>query len=565
MKNYLYEPYSEEGKSRLILSRVLYGLVGNGDIASNPKSQLTDCHLDVACVPGWNLEADATGYILTDSGNAGCGALLMTTNSSYIGYFLTAKHVTDTALSTMTVSFFHRKKNCGNNAVYPVSTCYNIVKRSSYSDTDMSLLEIMDLPSSEKLAWLGWDRTGYASHGGALIHYPGFVVPAEIAFEYDTFDDYDSDYWEISLDNGHTAHGSSGAPLLDANKRVVGQLRGSLDIGNDDCVKYRKVLGKFSESWGGGGTNSTRLSNWLDPTGTNITIMNTKRRHNPTMSGPATICYGSTGTYTISDLPPNASVQWTLSNETGPYTPALQISGGTCNITNNYAKSYMGTLTASVYWDGYFMTSMSNMITLYSGFYGVYNHGSATNQQITIGNPIWVTKGQQLSVLSPNLVGKDVTHSVTAPSAWQYVGSIGKLNLTYPNISTNNPIIISIQNNTYSPTCDNSYQLIVLPNTLISSHLMNVGFNTGTISVELTPVISEDVDLDNPSALMDFAKGEPLVWMLEVYNATTGEKVFSREVEGTSFTIDTTGWKPGVYVVRAIIGDEVLNEKVIVK
>ena len=61
------------------------------------------------------------------------------------------------------------------------------------------------------------------------------------------------------------------------------------------------------------------------------------------------------------------------------------------------------------------------------------------------------------------------------------------------------------------------------------------------------------------------SKGEPTTWTLEVYNATTGEKVFSREVEGTSFTIDTTGWKPGVYVVRAVIGDEVLNEKVIVK
>ncbi|MBE6257837.1 MAG: hypothetical protein E7103_07760 [Prevotella sp.] len=40
--------------------------------------------------------------------------------------------------------------------------------------------------------------------------------------------------------------------------------------------------------------------------------------------------------------------------------------------------------------------------------------------------------------------------------------------------------------------------------------------------------------------------------------------MFSQTVEGSSFTIDTTGWKPGVYVVRAVIGDEVLNEKVIV-
>ena len=59
-------------------------------------------------------------------------------------------------------------------------------------------------------------------------------------------------------------------------------------------------------------------------------------------------------------------------------------------------------------------------------------------------------------------------------------------------------------------------------------------------------------------------KSEPQEWTLEVFSATTGEKVFSQTVEGSSFTIDTTSWKPGVYVVRAVIGDEVLNEKVVV-
>lgn len=54
-------------------------------------------------------------------------------------------------------------------------------------------------------------------------------------------------------------------------------------------------------------------------------------------------------------------------------------------------------------------------------------------------------------------------------------------------------------------------------------------------------------------------------WTLESYNATTGEKVFGMSVEGTDYSINTTGWKPGVYVVRAIIGNDVLSEKVVVK
>jgi hypothetical protein len=52
---------------------------------------------------------------------------------------------------------------------------------------------------------------------------------------------------------------------------------------------------------------------------------------------------------------------------------------------------------------------------------------------------------------------------------------------------------------------------------------------------------------------------------LEVYNASTGKKVFGKKIGGTFYTIDTTGWEPGVYIIKAIIGEEVLSEKTIVK
>ena len=54
-------------------------------------------------------------------------------------------------------------------------------------------------------------------------------------------------------------------------------------------------------------------------------------------------------------------------------------------------------------------------------------------------------------------------------------------------------------------------------------------------------------------------------WTLDVYNASTGKKVFGKKISGTFYTIDTTGWEPGVYIIKAIIGEEVLSEKTIVK
>ncbi|HNU83421.1 MAG TPA: T9SS C-terminal target domain-containing protein, partial [Thermoanaerobaculia bacterium] len=59
-----------------------------------------------------------------------------------------------------------------------------------------------------------------------------------------------------------TEPGSSGSPLFDPNHRIVGQLHGgSAACGNNLSDYY----GRFSVSWTGGGSNTSRLSNWLDP------------------------------------------------------------------------------------------------------------------------------------------------------------------------------------------------------------------------------------------------------------------------------------------------------------
>ena len=77
-------------------------------------------------------------------------------------------------------------------------------------------------------------------------------------------------------DLGTTEPGSSGSPLFDPNHRVIGQLHGGLAAcGNDDPDWY----GRFSVSWAGGGTNATRLSNWLDPGNTGALTVDTLATH----------------------------------------------------------------------------------------------------------------------------------------------------------------------------------------------------------------------------------------------------------------------------------------------
>ena len=73
---------------------------------------------------------------------------------------------------------------------------------------------------------------------------------------------------------GVTEPGSSGSPLYSQAGRFIGQLHGgpsSCGATGDNLSDY---YGRFSVSWTGGGTNSTRLSNWLDAGGTGATTVN---------------------------------------------------------------------------------------------------------------------------------------------------------------------------------------------------------------------------------------------------------------------------------------------------
>jgi hypothetical protein len=122
--------------------------------------------------------------------------------------------------------------------------------------------------------------------------------------------------------------------LFDQNSRVVGQLHG----GFTGCAPITKYYGRFNLSWTGGGTDATRLSNWLDPVpSTGATTINTIRT--PIISGVTTIC--PTGTYTLSA---GTATSWTV---TSPFIiTASNATSATVTTTDITGQS--GTLTAVV-------------------------------------------------------------------------------------------------------------------------------------------------------------------------------------------------------------------------
>ena len=215
---------------------------------------------------------------------------------------------------------------------------------------------------------------------------------------------------------------------------------------------------------------------------------------------------------------------------------------------------YDGKLTAKVYYGTHHIFSLTRTVNAYQGFRGYYYNGVSTTT-VYGSSPLRALPNTTVNLKSINLVGATVTYTGN-PSSWFFYPSEGRLYIGMPStVNTSIPVHVEYSyGGGINLTFVTAYSVSSISATLHNG-LLNVSLVFDGDENNIIPTLSSDASKISTSI------GE--AWVLEVYNATTGEKVFSQEVDGT-YIIDTTGWKPGVYVVRAVIGDEVLNEKVIV-
>jgi len=209
------------------------------------------------------------------------GALINNTQFDGKSLFLTANHcVSDNERANKTIFYFNHESNgCGNKKEHP----YNFIVsgstlRSNNEYSDFSLLELHSrIPSSYQPYFSGWDKSGTNPVKGVGIHHPAGNLK-KIAIENDPITpnstpSYYGDLgytfavnslWRLNYDEGGVTGGSSGSPLFNDNKKIVGQLLG----GFDGCTA-RKEYGRFSVSWNHGSSPATRLKEWLDPINSN--------------------------------------------------------------------------------------------------------------------------------------------------------------------------------------------------------------------------------------------------------------------------------------------------------
>jgi len=245
------------------------------------------CNVNVICPEGdeWRDQIRSVA-MCTISGYRQCtGVLVNNTNGDDRPYFLTAFHCLDTnddgvisnpdsIASSMVIYWNYQASTCGDPYGSMGQSQSGAIFRAAYVNSDFALVQLDDEPSMVfDVYYAGWDRSNTAPASAVGIHHPNWDVK-KISFEDDPLSitsylkkSSPGDGTHLKIDDwdlGTTESGSSGSPIFNPNKQIVGLLHG----GWASCTNDREDwYGRFYRSWTGDGTASTCLSDWLDPNG----------------------------------------------------------------------------------------------------------------------------------------------------------------------------------------------------------------------------------------------------------------------------------------------------------
>lgn len=271
-------------------ANVEIGSVNKGfrPFAKNGGLKSGACNNDVVCPLGdpWRDQIRSVGVYSISGAFACTGTMVNNTTVDFTPFFLSAEHcnVTSANDDTVVVYWNYESPNCGDlggGSLADNQTGSTL--RASYATSDLLLLELSAMPDpAHDVFYSGWDATGAAPATTVGIHHPSTDEKA-ISFNNNavTSTDYLSDtvsatanFWRVDdWEDGTTEPGSSGSCIWDgSSQRCVGTLTGGFAACPDE--NERDWYGKFSSHWTGGGTNATRLSNWLDPTSSGVLVLN---------------------------------------------------------------------------------------------------------------------------------------------------------------------------------------------------------------------------------------------------------------------------------------------------
>lgn len=347
-----YEPANQQGNGIIEIDKIYYGYKGSS-VEKGFGSANLPCNINVNCSPygdSWQDEKKGVARIMIPNGNSvgWCsGSLINNTNNDGKQYFLSADHCVGAVAFSQWIFHFNYEGaitlGCSTPASEP-STNFSVTGanlKSKDSGTDFLLLEISTpIPYYYGVYYNGWDKTGNTPTSAIGIHHPvGDIKKISIDQNSPTIYTYNptstmakpiitttNGHWRVVWDDGVTEGGSSGSSLFAPSGLIIGQLHGGANHSCTNSSGNSDGYGRLSMSWAGGGTSSSRLSDWLDPISSGVSTLNSYV--SPTSAVPSTCSQisspanGATNTVNTTDL------SWSLNTEAQGYKLKIGTTAG---------------------------------------------------------------------------------------------------------------------------------------------------------------------------------------------------------------------------------------------
>lgn len=240
------------------------------------------CNVDVNCSDGivYEKEKRAVCRIIVRGVELCSGVLLNNTNQQNRPFVLTAHHcISDSYDASKSIFVFgYESPWCDGPDGRILHSIAGSQLQSTNTEIDFSLAELSSFPPFTYKPYLaGWDVSGVIPVKTVAIHHPeGDVKKISIDLNSPVISTFTgltaNGFWKIlQWDSGTTEAGSSGSPLFDQNKRVVGILTGGEAICgrsvNDYFARLSIIYDLSSVLW-------QQLKGWIDPAKTNVKQLN---------------------------------------------------------------------------------------------------------------------------------------------------------------------------------------------------------------------------------------------------------------------------------------------------
>lgn len=278
--------------------------------------------------------------------------------------------------------------------------------------------------------------------------------------------------------------------------------------------------------------------------------------------------------YSINGLPSTYTVEWAIQDSLSSVTSLVSYNPSNsheCTVDNTSHTYFNDVLEARIFINNHYFTTLTKRIRTGEDF--IASMVNEFDNPLLIGNQIinriWtVHDGDSINIMDSGtitLTSDDfMLATITAPATgitnWEHFGTEVTFHV---NVGPwERTLAISGQKD-----CDHFKFYLIVPAAILP-HLNcfpELEICSSTSSREISISIgspSEQTGIEDYNDAIDIDKTKV---QLSISNVVTGNILYEGEMANDGVTINTIGWKSGVYAVKAIVGDYVLIKKVTVK